>query len=353
MPPKAKRAAESTWQQGDRVRAALAAANTALAQLAAAMDAVPNGTRFEITTATIDAICAQTEALPARLGAVCRPVDVPALPADCWNIVMEFVLDRRTMATVGPGGVVNEPREWWPQRSEAANAQLRALRLVSRTWCRLASELVRAIVLDNGTSKRIRHPTTLANTFPNARYIKARSPQCDYIEYVNQIAADLERNATRLHGPLSIESFRVSRVIWPTYNTYRRIIGKNDTIYKYVGNISSKCLRTALATADVVFVGIINNQEKMDPAIMPTLRAKLILLDMHLIVSQNPLLQVLAAFDADSRSKTHIFTSVLMSKADRQRYDDLGIQYSPTPLTDKKTQGLIKKRICSIGWLFN
>jgi len=309
MPPKAKRAADDAWHQGDRVRTALIAVNSAFAQLEAAIDSMQVDAPISVSANMFDALCAQAAALPGRIGAVCRPAATPVLPADCWGVVMEFALDRRTMATFGANGCVNEPREYWPKRDASVTLQLRALRLVSRTWCRLASALVRAIVLDNGQSTRVRHPTTLADTFPNARYIGYRSPNCDYSAFVKPIAAALEQNAERRHGCSPAPGYpRVyvrNSLIDPEIT---RVTGKNDTTFKTVHSIAK--LSDALTNADIVLINA-KAYASITYATNPSplaLRTRMIV-----IVSTNPelcdfLLWLLATADADARKNLCIYS---------------------------------------------
>jgi len=266
-----KRSADDAWEQGDRVRTALGAST--------------------------DELCTQM-------------VVTPTLPADCWGIVMEFVLNRRTMATFGAGRTINKPIKYWPRRPYKTDpTQLYNLRLVSRTWCRLASALVRSIVLDNYDSSNIEHPTTLATTFPNARYIDITAGYCDYSAFAASLAADLEQNTARRLGRLHPPGYPRIHVCPDSFirEKFRQAVGENDTIFQAVTDV--KDIARALSNADVIkMYGFYNNEEIYQPETNFTLRATTILVwggDEGLF---EVLFKLLATIDADIRKNTTIYS---------------------------------------------
>lgn len=177
MPPKKaskKRAADSDWKTSDRVRAALVSVNTAVEQALRVLHSLPDAS-VPLAGDFRSQIVASSSALAQSVARVGTDYNLPPLPTDCWRIIMEFALGQRTCATFGPSGCVNEARDYYGNITQSGFASIHPMRLVSRAWNRIASQLVRSLYLDNGLSKKIRHPLSIADTFPNVTRIRYRA----------------------------------------------------------------------------------------------------------------------------------------------------------------------------------
>jgi hypothetical protein len=169
MPPK-KRPVEPEWTRGDRVRRALISANAALAKLRVELAALPaDAERAEINVGMLDAFRGNISLLEQHADKI-APQLIPVLPTDCWRIIMEFALDRRSAATFGTDAQINEPYVWLRAQSAERTQTLHTLRLVSRNWCGAATQLVRTIVANH-----IKLPDCSAATrvFTKARFMTA------------------------------------------------------------------------------------------------------------------------------------------------------------------------------------
>lgn len=339
MLPTAKRAADDAWQQGNRVRTALVAVASALTQLDDAVDGMYVDAPIEMSADMMDVLRAQAAVLPARLDALCPPTVLPALPADCWGVVMEFALERRSMATFGAGGAVNEATEWLPYGHNVPPVRIRRLRLVSRTWCRLASALVRAIVIEPTNQAHAHYIPAPAVTFPNVRYVDVRVPKLDYSPYIGLFVDALEQNAQRLHGcppPPNYSRICVRRID-SNHAIPRRVVGKNDTIFWHVTNNTT--LAVALTKADVVFLSYNFKSEGTRPIFATPfpLRARII------VISSNvdgflPIL--LTASDERARKNVCIYTgTVWLAKIIWEWCAPLNIRQFP-PVTATTTANL-------------
>lgn len=203
MPPKKvakKRAADSDWQTGDRVRAALVAATQAVEHALLMLRDRPDASvalAGEFRRQIVD----KSTALAQSVTRVGTDYDLPALPNDVWRIIMELALGQRTCATFGAGGRINEARDYYGNVTQTGFASIHTLRLVSRAWNRMASQLVRSLFLENGHSKRIRHPLSMADTFPNVSMIRFHAPEnnTEYRRHVEQLRARLHKQWSERH----------------------------------------------------------------------------------------------------------------------------------------------------------
>lgn len=164
-----KRKSASEWKDSERVRLCLYDTVDALRSMnAIAALRGPSDAPLEINADLLREARAQMAALDASFGAAFVPAALPVLPADCWAIVMDFALERRTMASFGVGGVVNAPWIWRPVQNERRTKMLRAMRLVSRAWNRVASDRVTYLYAYRVPKLRERVETD----FRNVRYLE-------------------------------------------------------------------------------------------------------------------------------------------------------------------------------------
>jgi len=330
MLPTAKRAADDAWTQGDRVRTALIAVNSAFEQLGTAIDNMQVDAPIGVPTSMFDELCTQAAAFRDRIGAAQQPAATLALPADCWGVVMEFALDRRTMATFGANGCVNEPREYWPKRDASVTAQLRTLRQVSRTWCRLASSLVRAIMLDNDQYIGVPDSIPLATVFPNARYIGYRLPKYDDSALVLSLVRVLEKNAERRHGCPPAPGY--SRIFVNNIKSEQfgvRIVGQNETRFAKVTTIDS--LASALSDADIVLSDPGGYRQFNYPTNVSSLslRARIIVIMSSSDDFDDFLFCLLATADANARENLRIYNCPYFVDCISKKCEELGISYIP------------------------
>lgn len=98
---------------------------------------------------------------PANIG----PIEEKWLPDDMLRHVFEFATGRRRMSQFGPGGaVVSWPVTWSASLFESRHpVRLTQLRLVCRSWARVASAMVSRVVI----GRPVFDPVKLAATFPN------------------------------------------------------------------------------------------------------------------------------------------------------------------------------------------
>lgn len=188
----AKRPADEEWASGDRARRtlddgaqkswhdamdavndALRTANTLMASLPAASIRVDGCHREHIKAnvsvllSSMTRIAAPAPAVPKHTGDM-----TIALPDDCVQIIMEFAIGRRLMATFGAGGRVNEARGYYGNYSNSSFQSIHTLRAVSRKWNRIASRLA-SVMQFKLTHMRIPFDCTyMANLFPNVTQIK-------------------------------------------------------------------------------------------------------------------------------------------------------------------------------------
>lgn len=194
MPPKVarKRPAADIWKASDRVRAALVTANQSMEQALALMHSMGDMT-IPLTPVFRQLVAANASAFAANMSRTTVDYEMPTLPMDCWRIIMELAVGHRTLATFGPGGTVNEACDYYGSPFHGDYASLHSLRLVSRAWNATASTLVRGIVLDNKDSKKVRHPLSIAQTFPSVIRIKYKARACaGYKEYISTLVATLK-----------------------------------------------------------------------------------------------------------------------------------------------------------------
>lgn len=213
MPPK-KRAVDSDWKTSDRVRAALVTVNTAVEQALRVLRSLPDAS-VPLAGDFRSQIVASSSALAQSVARVGTDYDLPPLPIDCWHIIMELALGQRTCATFGLGGRVNEARDYYGNITQSGFASIHPMRLVSRAWNRIASQLVRSLYLDNGLSKKIRHPLSIADTFPNVTRIRYHSPENadQYADFVGKLRDTLEKR-WKVQHPGSMRT-----IATPTHNT--------------------------------------------------------------------------------------------------------------------------------------
>lgn len=203
MPPKnsaKKRAVDSDWKTSDRVRAALVEATQAMDRALLVLRDRPDAS-VALAGDFRSQIVASSAALAQSVTRVGTDYNLPALPNDCWRIIMELALGQRTCATFGAGGRVNEARDYYGNITQSGFASIRPLRLVSRAWNRMASQLVRSLFLENGHSKTIRHPLSMADTFPNVARIRFRAPEihAEYGRHVEQLRQRLHARWIERH----------------------------------------------------------------------------------------------------------------------------------------------------------
>jgi len=334
-----KRSADDAWEQGDRVRTAFVQATNALANLQALILDMPTGAKTQVPIETTKLFNWHTDILARCVPMTVQPVDLPTLPADCWSIVMEFVLERRTTAKFGV-----EAREWWPITSQEICAQIRSLRLVSRGWCQIVSNLVACIritpdFINNYT------PNVIVERFPNARLVIYNTRNHEKAMHVaSEVVKLLEDNGCRRYGPAPSDMSRIQSInTYIPIRIYTRFHGKSETIYT---RASARTFVDRLAIADVV---ITNGFDSAASSLTtPTaVRTKILVLidyDTHEIQC---MLDVLRAIHPTTRAGMHVF---LVNCIDGiyDLFHDIGIQCRPNPSDSTETKALINTYIRQI-----
>ena len=197
MPPPKKRVAEPEWTHGDRVRRALIRASVALTALHAELAALPaDAPRVEIDVAVLESLDNNAAVMQAHADRL-APQLTPVLPTDCWRIIMEFVLDRRTMASFGTGGQINEPHTWFRAQSSERTEMLHTLRLVTRNWCGAASQLVRTIHI---AVRKVADCSVTTRVFPRATFMTDRCAKSGHAHHLCLLPKYVRDSAGRVHS---------------------------------------------------------------------------------------------------------------------------------------------------------
>lgn len=263
MPPKKstkKRAADSDWKTSDRVRAALVEATQAIDRALLVLRDRPDAS-VALAGDFRSQIVASSAALAQSVTRVGTDYNLPALPNDCWRIIMELALGQRTCATFGAGGRVNEARDYYGNITQSGFVSIRPLRLVSRAWNRMASQLVRSLYLDNGASKKVRHQLSIADTFPNVARICYYASEIweQYAEFAEKLRCKLQdRWEARHPGSLRTVVITPAQTFTNTLFDLRVFATRNnqEERHVFVGNCQIQhtlhyadvwCIRSAFA----------------------------------------------------------------------------------------------------------
>lgn len=312
MSASGKRRLPAEWKESDCVRRALYDTVDALRQLNAVVALRgADDAALEINAALVDDARAQMAALDTAFGTAFTPVTLPALPADCWRNVMEFVLERRTMATFGAGGVVNEPWMWRPVANIARTIMLRSLRLVSRSWSRVASDLVLFV---SGWPGKERH-LLLRDVCRNVRYIDGVATNCTHPPEASCSCNDCERRrandrATMIAGGPHPDGY--SRINQPSSfsrmsNGTQYRIDLQDRVCKLVS--TPQAFIHALKTADIVYYSTALSPVDVEPFIP---RTRIIYVHPYVNLSNGisdastSLMKTLEKFPPEARQHMHI-----------------------------------------------
>jgi hypothetical protein len=338
MLPTAKRAADDAWQQGDRVRAAFVRATNALTQLSTAVAGMPDGSRPQIPTGTIDLFNMHIGALATQ--PLAQPVELPRLPNECWRIVMEFVLERRTTAKFGV-----EPREWWPVASYVLSNRIGSLRLVSRAWCRLASDLVQSIRVPT-EFMRLYQPSGIASLFPHTRLIqytiRPKYAKQDK-QAIKDLVGELDAIASRRFGPPFLHASRIQRLNMGKERPSRfkiRYVGQCDTVYVYSspGNLIDN-----MSSADVILVNLTRDVIPSPIEVPDVIRVKTIVLMGGHKSMVAPTLEIFRAIGAEKCANIRVYASRQFQVRDHAPFEKVGIRCRPDKDDDKETAHLIRE----------
>lgn len=348
MQPKAKRPAESDWAQGDRIRAAFVRATIALSQLSAAIADAPDGNQPQIPAETVELFNKHAGALVAHTQPIVQPSELPRLPTECWGIIMEFVLERRTTAKFGV-----EPREWWPVASHVLTNRLRCLRLVSRTWHRLASDLVQAIRVPPHVLRQYQ-PADIVELFPHARFMQHVASSKRDKKAICEVVQQLDAIAThRLGPPPPPETSR----IWHTHAEeqkkcyyFSRFHGRCDTVYSIA---TPSSMLEHMTTSDVMSVHL--SPELPAPKIIQVpavLRAKTIVVFYYDKSGFKHMLAIFRAIGAAACAKLRVFAHKSF-RVGRFRLSNLGVRCRPDNSDDPETVRIINNWTEDIREIFS
>lgn len=347
LPITAKRAADDAWTQGNRVRAALVSATKALAELSTAIGDMPDGSQTQVAAETVDLFHMHTGTIAAQLAPVVRPVELPLLPPECWAIVLEFVIERRTTAKFGVDSYT-----WWPISSAIITNRIRSLRLVSRAWCRLASDLVQAIRVPPHVLRQY-PPAHIVELFPHARFVQHVASSTHDKKAIGEIVQLLDDLATRRFGPPPPPE--TSR-IWHTHAEKRskgyvaRFQGRCDTVYS-IGVPSS--MIKYMTVSDVMLVYLSHDRPVPDIVEVPAaLRAKTIVIFDYEKSGFKHLLAIFRAIGAAACAKLRVFAHKSF-RVGRLRLSNLGIRCRPDNNDDTETKHIINNWTEDIREIFS